>query len=160
MSEIDDIRKDMAQIRLEMHRDVVDVVHEAESIFDWRSYIRNAPWVSVGAALAIGYLLVPRRRSRPVETYISQPSIPAQPVLDGPRQESSLNLSFWGIAGSVLSLAAPVAIRAAQSYAASWLEERLLNSPSFGTTATSSSESRTTARTPTEDLGANPRHGF
>ena len=49
LSEADQIRKEMAKIRLEMHQDVAGVVKNAESMLDWRSYIRNAPWVSMGA---------------------------------------------------------------------------------------------------------------
>ena len=68
MSEIDDIRRQMAQIRHDLHQDVSnvvggvsEVVTEVSEVMDWRSIVRNYPFVITGAALAVGYLIVPRR---------------------------------------------------------------------------------------------------
>lgn len=146
VSDIDEIRKQMAMLRLDMHRDVAGVVQDAESMFDWRSYIRNAPWVSMGAAFSLGYLLVPRRARRVVET--SAPRTTSHRELDDNSSKSSaLHVSLWGIAGTVLSLAAPVAIRAAQSYAVSWLEEQLLQGSGPGQTASGRSTEPSAADT-------------
>ncbi len=65
LSEVDEIRRHMAQIRHELHEDVQGVVKGAEATADWRRYIRNYPWAAVGIAFGVGFLIVPRRQ-RPV----------------------------------------------------------------------------------------------
>ncbi|MEA2631568.1 MAG: hypothetical protein QOE66_1787, partial [Chloroflexota bacterium] len=61
-NEIEEIRRQMAQIRRELHEDVQEVVAGAEAVADWRRYIRMYPWAAVGIATATGYLIVPKRR--------------------------------------------------------------------------------------------------
>ena len=67
MNEIDEIRRQMAQIRHDLHQDVSnvvsgvsEVVNEVSGVMDWRSALRGHPYMLVGAALAAGYLIVPR----------------------------------------------------------------------------------------------------
>ncbi len=125
MSEIDDVQKEMARIRLEMHHDIAGVVKDAESLFNWRSYITKSPWISVAAAFGLGYLIVPTRASRqhPVQPFVGNGLAPR----DKPGNKTSrTEVSLWSIGGTALSLAAPIAIRAAQSYVLSWVEDRFL----------------------------------
>lgn len=68
MNEIDEIRWQMAQIRHDLHQDVASVVSgvsgvvdEVTEVMDWRSVLRNHPYIATGVALATGYLIVPRR---------------------------------------------------------------------------------------------------
>lgn len=51
----------MSTIRQELDDDVQEVVAEARQLTDWKHYVRDFPWVTLGAAAAVGYLLVPRR---------------------------------------------------------------------------------------------------
>ena len=154
MNEADQIRKEMAQIRLEMHHDVAGVIKDAESVFDWRSYIRNAPWVSVGAAIGLGYLIVPKKWSRPQPSF--EPRYLAS-AMSSPRDQgeerasSKRDISLWSIAGAALSMAAPIAIRAAQGYAVGWIEDRLLNGG--GAKATPASGRKTSASSTKFDYG-------
>lgn len=55
------LRSEMAQVRHELSEDVDDVVENAKELTDWRHYVRKYPFVCVGAALAVGYLVVPQR---------------------------------------------------------------------------------------------------
>ncbi len=55
------IRQRMEEVRCDLDQDVQGIVEAARDMRDWRSYVRSYPWVCVGAALAVGYLLVPRR---------------------------------------------------------------------------------------------------
>jgi hypothetical protein len=55
------IRKRMEEVRCDLDQDVQGIVEGARDMRDWRSYVRTYPWVFAGAALAVGYLLVPRR---------------------------------------------------------------------------------------------------
>ena len=55
------IRQRMEEVRCDLDEDVQGIVEGARDMRDWRSYVRTYPWVCVGAAVAVGYLLVPRR---------------------------------------------------------------------------------------------------
>jgi hypothetical protein len=100
-----------------------EVVTVASIATDWRSYLRSYPWLAIGVAFASGYLLVPRR-SR-ASTVVVQP----QAVVEQPRQvvtrtekAAKFSLVRWAL-GAI----APIAIRAAQSYALSHVENLLAN---------------------------------
>ena len=69
VNEINEIRRQMAQIRHDLHQDVSnvvsgvsEVVNEVSGVMDWRSALRGHPYMLVGTALAAGYLIVPRRK--------------------------------------------------------------------------------------------------
>src|ERR1700722_7924548 len=62
-TDIADIQRRMAQIRLEMHQEVQGAVHGARTLTDWKSLVRSYPWLSLSVAAAVGYFVVPRRRS-------------------------------------------------------------------------------------------------
>jgi len=57
----DEIRERMALIRLRIDEQSDEVVAQVNALSDWRSYVRRYPWVSVGAAAVLGYVLVPSR---------------------------------------------------------------------------------------------------
>ena len=120
---VDDIRRQMAEIRSQLHRDMSKVVGVASVVTDWRTYVRDQPWLSLGAAFALGYILVPRRE-RPL---ISMPAAvaavsPAEPA----RPRPSL---IWRAVKVLGGLAVPVAMRAAQGYALRFVEDYLTNHP-------------------------------
>ena len=64
-AEINEIQRRMAQIRHELHEEVREAVKGAQSLTDWRSQVRNHPWLALGAAAVMGYMIVPRRRREP-----------------------------------------------------------------------------------------------
>jgi hypothetical protein len=57
----DEIRQEMQQVRAELRGNVQEIVSSAKEIVDWQNYVRNYPWLTVGAAAFVGYLLVPAR---------------------------------------------------------------------------------------------------
>jgi hypothetical protein len=130
-TEIADIQRRMAQIRLEMHQDVQGAVRGAQSLTDWRSVVRSHPWLAIGTAVAAGYLIVPHRR-REIHTVLA-PS--AARVHDAPAsspiQPADIRRAGTGTIGTIFSLLAPVAVRAAQNYALKqfelWLEHHPLH---------------------------------
>ena len=56
------IRQRMEEVRCELDEDVQEIVEGARGMGQWRWYVRAYPWVCLGAAVAVGYLIVPRRR--------------------------------------------------------------------------------------------------
>jgi hypothetical protein len=112
-NEVEEIRRRMAQIRREMHEDVQGVVASAETATDWRSYVRSYPWLSLGLAVAAGFLIVPRRPPTVV------PPV-AMPVESQDRVAQRERRA--GLLGAMAGMVVPVLTRAAQAYASHWLE--------------------------------------
>jgi len=52
------IQKRMKEVRRELGNDLAT---SARDITNWRSYVRASPWICLGAAVAIGYLVVPKK---------------------------------------------------------------------------------------------------
>jgi hypothetical protein len=51
----------MQEIRGNLSEHADEAIRNARREFDWRHYVGNHPWTSLGAAAAVGFLLVPRR---------------------------------------------------------------------------------------------------
>jgi ElaB/YqjD/DUF883 family membrane-anchored ribosome-binding protein len=60
-SETTAIRQRMEEVRCDLDEGVQEIVEGARDMGDWRSYVKTYPWICCGAALAAGYLIVPRR---------------------------------------------------------------------------------------------------
>src|SRR5438046_4577711 len=60
-SEADEIQREMREIRADLRDDVHEIVESVNKMADWTSYVTAYPWLCVGAALAVGYLVVPQR---------------------------------------------------------------------------------------------------
>ena len=58
----DRIRARMAELRSELSCDVQDVGRSARAMTDVGHYVRRFPWATVAIAVAVGYLLVPRKK--------------------------------------------------------------------------------------------------
>jgi hypothetical protein len=57
----EEIQRQMRDVRSELRNDVQDLVDNARVMTDWHYYVRSYPWLCLGAAAAVGYLLVPSR---------------------------------------------------------------------------------------------------
>ena len=51
----------MQQIRCEMDQDLEEMVASARTMVDWKHYVKTYPWVCLGTAAALGFLIVPKR---------------------------------------------------------------------------------------------------
>jgi hypothetical protein len=122
-TEITDIQRRMAQIRHDMHQEVQSAVKGAQSLTDWRSLVKNHPWLSLSLASAAGYLIVPRRRTEtPTIVAVATPR-PELPAATAPRQQAGKAPRTRSSAlGTIFGLLAPVVLRAGQNYALSYLE--------------------------------------
>ena len=57
----DTVRARMQGIRCEIDQDLEDVSASARSMVDWKHYVKTYPWVCLGTAAALGFLIVPKR---------------------------------------------------------------------------------------------------
>lgn len=135
--DVDEIRRQMALIRREIHSDVSHVVDDVEEALDWRSPIRNHPYIALGVGLLAGYLIVPRRKKTTAQKVqqalaklprealadvsprlaaVSQPA-PPKPA---PPKPLGRRLLSWGV-----GMAWPMVNQALQAYASMWLEDQL-----------------------------------
>ena len=113
-AEITEIQRQMAQVRHELHQEAREMVKGAESLTDWRSHVRHHPWLALGAAAAVGYLIVPRRRQEPAPTIVAVAPQPAGAMVPA-RAAAEPKKKRWGLIGSAVGLLAPIAVRAAQT---------------------------------------------
>ena len=65
-NDIDEIYHRMAVIRRELHTNVRESVAGAEAVVDWGKYTWTYPWIALGAAAAVGYLVYTGSRQRVV----------------------------------------------------------------------------------------------
>lgn len=130
-NDVDEIRQQMALIRRDLHENVREVVATAEAATDWRRYLTMYPWVSLGAAFAVGYVIVPRRRRPPAgvatQADLSQVreavETTRQTVVDAARGTADeARKHKKGLIGAALGILTPLALRAAQGYALKYLE--------------------------------------
>jgi hypothetical protein len=125
--EIGELQRRMAQIRREMHEDVQGAVRGAQSLTDWRSIVGNHPWAVLGAALGVGYLLVPHRSSQPKTTAGTTANVRPERALVAPAAQ--MPKDRFRPVGAAFGLLAPVLIRAAQNYALNYVEQWLSTHP-------------------------------
>jgi hypothetical protein len=128
-NDVDEIRRQMAEIRLNLHNSVQQVVAGAGDVADWRRHIRAHPWLAVSTALAVGYLLVPKRSPRapvngshPIDAATLRALI-QEAREQGPAPETAGSGRARSLVGAALGMLAPLAWRAAQSYAVAYLEQ-------------------------------------
>jgi hypothetical protein len=53
----------MQGIRCDIDQGLEDVSASARSMVDWKYYVKTYPWVCLGTAAALGFLIVPKRAS-------------------------------------------------------------------------------------------------
>jgi hypothetical protein len=126
-ADITEIQRRMAQIRRDLHEDVREAVKGAQSLTDWRSRVRSHPWLALGAATVVGYLIVPKRH--PAPAIVAVAPAPAQAAVSTPEAPRRKR---WGLIGSAVGLVAPIAVRAAQNYAIQYLEQWIASKPAGG----------------------------
>lgn len=125
-NEVDEIYHRMAVIRRELHLHVRESVAGAETMMDWGRYTWTYPWIAVGAASVMGYLVYTgRHQSVTVDTAnLADGSMASEPI-EGARATGEGRLRI----GRKLLFAAwdiifPVAVRVGQNYLLQWFEQQ------------------------------------
>lgn len=67
----EEILQRMATIRMRIDENADDLAAQVNALSDWRSYFRRYPWLSISAAAAIGFIIVPPK-AKPGTTSFSQ----------------------------------------------------------------------------------------
>ena len=67
----------MQGIRREIDQDLEDVSASARSMVDWKHYVKTYPWLCVGTAAALGFLIAPKR-SPAIDADLAAPTGPAK----------------------------------------------------------------------------------
>ena len=105
----DTVRERMQQLRCEIDEDVEDVSASARTMVDWKHYVKTYPWVCFGAAVALGFLIVPKR-SRAIG---SDGAIPIEPVEIGHAVAKPAPTFTVGLIAALLAAVTDIAIRKA-----------------------------------------------
>jgi len=118
----------MAQIRQRLHQDMQGVVAGAEAASDWKYYVRLYPWAALALAFGGGFLVVPRKR-RSVSKTAEKAADAAIAKVTGAMDavESSVKhvepeTKKKGLLALAIGVVSPLVVRAAQSYALSYVE--------------------------------------
>lgn len=122
--EIERIRGEMAQIRLDLHENVQGAVEGARALADVSSYFKNHFWAVAGVAAVVGYWLVPRRAPEPAPTKEDVRET-VQSVMSRRDRAKEAAASGGGTLGTLFGLVAPIATRVAQGYAVGLVEDWL-----------------------------------
>jgi len=130
-TQADEIQKEMRQIRVELRDNVQEIVSGAREIVDWQSYVKAYPWLTVGAAAFVGYLLVPSR------TTVIRPDPEALRELAKSREILEQQVRpKKGLMGMVVGMVAASAAQAALSVASHQVQQLLHSVPQSPTQET------------------------
>jgi hypothetical protein len=102
----------MQRLRCEIDEDVEDVSTSAHAMLDWKHYVKTHPWVCFGAAVALGFLIVPKRSrtTRPAAATV------VEPATTGHVGVKSAPTITAGVIDAILATVANIAIQKATAY--------------------------------------------
>ncbi len=106
----DPARARMQQIRGDIDQGLEEMVESARIMADWRHYVKAYPWVCLGTAVALGFLIVPKRCTtlRPDVATLTQWASTGQLVVKP--------TAMHGAFDALLATAANMAMRKATAY--------------------------------------------
>jgi hypothetical protein len=102
----------MQQLRCEIDGDMEDMAASARSMVDWKHYVKTYPWVCLGAAVALGFLIVPKR-SRVIRPDLATLTEPAR---TGHLVVKPASAATHGLIDVLLAAVANIAVRKATAY--------------------------------------------
>jgi hypothetical protein len=102
----------MQQLRCDIDGDVEDMAASARTMVDWKHYVKTYPWVCLGAAVALGFLIVPKRSSaiRPDLATLTELARTGHLVV------KPAPAATHGLIDALLATAANIAVRKATAY--------------------------------------------
>lgn len=121
----ENIRKRMEEVRLEVGDDVAGIVRSAKALTDWRGHVRKHPFLCVGAAAALGFLIVPKRKGKVAQNALNSADAQELQELIAQLKKHNFNAASAvpeaaavskGMFATLAAMAAPLAFRAAMNY--------------------------------------------
>jgi hypothetical protein len=129
---------------------VQDIRESAKTLSDWRYYVKNHPWMCVGAVAAVGFMLVPRRKAIPTEDAKELVELLKKHNLNA----APMPAASKGLAATVIGLAAPLAMRAASQAAQQYFTDGSGPLAAFFGAKKSSPSASADSLEPTDDEGS------
>ena len=102
----------MQGIRCEIDRDLEDLAASARNMVDWKHYVKAHPWLSLGTAVALGFLIVPKRST----VIHSDLATLTELARTGHLAVTPVPTAARGLADRLLAAAANAAVRMATAY--------------------------------------------
>lgn len=103
----------MAEVRADLDDGAQEIAESARDLGEWRHYVKSYPWVCLGVACVVGYLIVPRRRVGPENARQMSEWIEQSRVLANPPSPSNR-----GVLGAIRAVAGNLLWRSALSFVA------------------------------------------
>ena len=108
----DTVRARMQGMRCDIDQDLEDVSASARSMVDWKHYVKTYPWVCLGTAAALGFLIVPKR-STAINADVAPPTEPAK---TGHRVVNSARAAACVLVDALVATVVSIAVREATAY--------------------------------------------
>ena len=103
------VRARMQGIRCEIDQDLEDVSISARRMVDWKHYVKAYPWVCLGTAAALGFLMVPKRST----ANNADLAVPAEPAKTGHPVADSATPAVRGLVDRLVNIVISIAVREA-----------------------------------------------
>jgi hypothetical protein len=108
----DTVQARMQGIRREIDQDLEDVSASARSMVDWKHYVKAYPWACLGAAAALGFLIVPKRSA----AISANSATPAELAKTGHPVVNSARSAARGLVDALVATVVGIAVREATAY--------------------------------------------
>jgi ElaB/YqjD/DUF883 family membrane-anchored ribosome-binding protein len=127
-NDIDEIYQRMAVIRRELHTNVRESVAGAEAVVDWGRYTWTYPWIALGGAAAVGYLIYAGGHQNQKLTAdiasLADGAKAGEPVAGARAKGQEPSKTRQNLLLAAWDILFPVAVRAGQNYLLHWLEQQ------------------------------------
>ena len=107
----DAVRTQMKRIRRDIDQGMQDIDQHMEDMVDWRHYVRTYPWICLGTAAMLGFLIVPKRSTTKRVLHSLSELAKSGHLADKPAL-----IPTRGLVGGLLATVASLAIREATAY--------------------------------------------
>lgn len=111
-SDAEMLQRRMNSVRHELDDNFQEITGRVREFGVWQSYVRNYPWICLGAAAVLGYVIIPRKP----KSEASGISLPTREALfEGPSSVSNSN-SYPSVREVALNFLATAIMRGASDY--------------------------------------------
>jgi hypothetical protein len=106
------VRARMQGIRCDIDQGLEDVSASARNMVDWKHYVKTYPWVCLGTAAVLGFLIVPKRST----PHSAGSATPTEPVQASPPVVSSAPGAARGMVDALVATVVSIAVREATAF--------------------------------------------